>query len=587
VTRRCGAALLAGVLLLLTGCGLPLESGVQTPESAAGSDQVAGADQSAAYLPPGPRAGQPPDRVVRGFLGAQASADDDHAIARRFLAPELRQAWNDDAQVKVYDPERLDFELLGDEDGDALQVRVTGVVTSTIAGDGSVDPEDGVLDDTYSLGRDAEGNWVLTDVPDGLRLSPNFVERSYAQQIVYYPALGTGPQGHLVPDPALLLVEKDPAAGLVRRLVAGPSVSLRGAVDTAVPAGAQVVAVTTDAEGVVTVDLGPEVAGLSAADRERLSAQLVWTLRGVGPAFTSLRLLSAGRPVDVPRVEGETQDRTAWQQYDPDGLPQSITTYYLADRRLRTLESGGRPVRATADYDVDGAAVSPRTDRLAVLTDVGEGRSEVRVGRLSGPVPVTPVYTGGGLRSPSWGSGRRGLWLLQTGPRPQVLLLQPNGEALPVPIPDPPPGRLTALRVSRDGARIAMVSGEDDASRRVYVAPVVEGEGGVRISRPREIGFGVTDVSDVAWESPTSVVAIGRYTNVDGLPLRLSIDGSGSVDLVRLPGLQQVTPESLAAGPERPLVVSATRDGRPVLFRSSGGVFVEEPVPGYAPFYPG
>lgn len=590
MTRRARAGVAAALVALLVGCGLPVEEGVRLPEAAA-DGRLVGAEQGSpgtVTLPLGPQPGEPPPDVVSGFLQAQSSPEDDHAIARRFLAPEARGIWNDDAEVQVYDPLSLTFELVGDAAAsDVVQVRLRGTVTASISDDGSLDPTDRELDESYALRRDAAGNWLLTQVPAGLRLNPEEVDRFYATQPVYYLATGTGPQGHLVPDPALLLLEKDPAATLLQRLLKGPSASLEGAVTTAVPEGAELRSVTTDAAGLVTVDLGAAVGRLSPRQLQRLSAQLVWTLRGAGPAFAKLRLLADGRPVEVPGVDDDVQDRSDWDDYDPDGLPEQVTTYYIAERRLRTLETD-RPVAAVAGLTADDAAVSPRTDQLALLTDVGEGRWEVRVGPLSGPLPGTPTYVGGGLRSPSWGAGTRGLWLLQTGPGPQVLLLDGTGRARPVPVVDPPPGRLTALRVSRDGARVALVSGVDDASRKVYVAPVLDDDDGLRIGRPREVGFGVTDVSDVAWESPTSIVALGRFDDLPPLPLKLTIDGSGDVDLVRLPGLEQVTPESLAAGPDRPLVVAVKdREGRSVLFRSTGLVFEQAPVSGYAPLYPG
>lgn len=143
------------------------------------------------------------------------------------------------------------------------------------------------------------------------------------------------------------------------------------------------------------------------------------------------------------------------------------------------------------------------------------------------------------------------------------------------------------MRVSRDGARIALVIGQDAASRRVYVGQVIEDAGGLRIGRPREVGVGVTDVSDVAWESATSLVALGRFNDLEPRPLRLAIDGSGAVELVLQPGTELFVLESLAAAPDRPLVVAASREGRQVLLRSGGGVFTPEPNPGTTPFYPG
>jgi hypothetical protein len=477
------------VACLLAGCGLPVERGVRVPEAVVREGSGTAQEGGTSFLAPGWRPGLQPAGLVRAFLQAQGSPDDDHAIAREFLAPDAREVWDDDAEVLVYES-TLETQVVGDETSDEVQVRLRGNVTSSISAAGTLDRTAGVIDELYTLRRDAERNWRLAAVPDGLRLRPVDVDRSYTTQLVYYLAKGTGEQGHLVPDPALLLLDDEPAGTLVERLVSGPSQSLSGAVVTAIEPGTQVRSVTTDA-GVVTVDLGPQILQTTPDEREDLSAQLVWTLRAGLPAFAQLRLLADGSPLEVPGVDGDVQDRDAWDRYDPDGLPDQVATYYVSDGRLRTLDSRGAPLPAAANTLVDRAAVDPRTDDLAVLTEIGEGLSEVRVGPLAGPLPAQPLYTGGGLRSPSWGSGRRGLWMLQTGAVGQVLLLDRSGAVQQVPVQEAPPGQIAALRVSRDGARIALVIGEDDPSRRVYVAQVAEGEGGgLRIGRPRLVGPG-------------------------------------------------------------------------------------------------
>ena len=78
------AALVALLPLLLTSCGLPLPDGVQSAgQVQAGSDEP----QQLKVIPPGPRKGASPEEIVLGFLAAQRSPDDDHAVAREFLAP--------------------------------------------------------------------------------------------------------------------------------------------------------------------------------------------------------------------------------------------------------------------------------------------------------------------------------------------------------------------------------------------------------------------------------------------------------------------------------------------------------------------
>jgi hypothetical protein len=586
MTSRRRGVLVVLALLLVAGCGLPLPSGVQVPGEVKPEDVRRNTLQ---VLPPGPNPAADADDVVRQFIGAQRNGEGRHAIARQFLAPEIRDSWDDTAGVQIYDEAKQEIQTAVDgAAAGTASVQVVGVSTARISADGSYDPRDEALIDSYKLRRDPVAGWLLTEVPPGLRLEPGGFALTFVPRQVYYLARGSGPTGHLAADPAFLPAAEDPATALVRRLLAGPSVTLQGAVDTAVPPGTELRSVTTDAAGLVTVDLGPAVATLPAADRERLSAQLVWTLRRAGAGFVQLRLLSDGSPVVVPGIDaGEPQPRDAWAQYDPEGVRDRVVSYYLQDRRLRTLD-GEVPAAVTTptgELSVDLAAVSPRTNQLAALTDLGEAGWEVRTGPIGGQLSDR-VFRQPALRSPSWGSGRRGLWLVQGVQEPRVLLLDDARERL-VPVDAPPGfGRLVSLRVSRDGTRVAMVAGDDVASRRVYVGTVEQSGDDVRITKVRALGPGVTEVADVAWQSGTSLVVLGRVPRLSPLPLRLSVDGSAAVDVVRLPGLEKRTPTSLAAAAGQPLLVAATEGKDRVVLRDEGGVLAAL-FEGYAPFYPG
>ena len=588
MSRRASAFLLLAVLLL-AGCGLPLPTGVQTPGDVRPEDIR---DNGAQVLPPGPSSAYEPTDVVRQFLNAQRNGERRHAFAREFLAPEARDAWDDAAGALLYEEPRQEIQqaVPGDVLG-TVRVRVVGAYTARVGGDGSYVARSGALSDTYTLRQDPVAGWQLTEVPRGLRLTPDGFARTFASRSLYYLARGTGPEGHLAPDPAFLPTSEEPATTLVRRLLAGPSETLRGAVDTAVPAGAELRSVTSDAAGLVTVDLGSALVGMSLKDRERLSAQLVWTLRGAGSSFVDLRLLADGQPLDVPGVEtGEPQPRDAWADYDPDGLDDRSAAYYLDGRTVRTLDGQAVPATTTpsAEVPADLAAVSPRTNQLAVLTNLG-GAWEVRAAPLSEQLPDEPQLVARGLGSPSWGSGHRGLWLLQDDGTPQVLLLD-NGAPRPVPVDLPADaGRLTALRISRDGTRVALVAGEQSASR-VYVGTVEQSGDDVRITKVRPLAGEVTEVADVAWDTGTTLVVLGRLAEVEEpLPLLLSVDGSTPVDLVRLAGLGRRTPESLTAAEGRPLLLAATEPdgkGQQAVLRDQGGLLARL-FTGKLPFYPG
>ena len=584
--RALGPLLLA--VLLLTGCGLPLPTGVQAPGNVRPEDIRSDGLQ---VLPPGPSSVNTPTDVVRKFLNAQRSGVGRHASARAFLAPESRDTWDDAAGALIVDEARQEIQpaVPGDVAG-TVRVRVVGAYTSRVGGDGSYLAVGGPLDDTYTLRQDPVAGWQLMDVPRGLRLTPEGFGRTFASRSVYYLARGTGPDGHLAPDPAFLPTAEEPATALVRRLLAGPSETLREAVDTAVPEGAELRSVTSDPAGLVTVDLGPALAAMSLKDRERLSAQLVWTLRGAGPEFVDLRLLADGQPVDVPGIEtGEPQPRDAWAGYDPDGLDDRGTAYYLDGTTVRTLDGQVLPAATTPAGEVpaDLAAVSPRTNQLAVLTDTGDAW-EVRAAPLSEQLPDEPQLVARGLRSPSWGSGHRGLWLLQDGDTPQVLLLDAGApRSVPVDLPADA-GPLTALRVSRDGTRVALVAGDQPESQRIYVGIVEQAGDDVRITEVGLLPGGVTEVTDVAWDTGTTLVVLGRRAaSEEPLPLLLSVDGSTPVDLVRLAGLGRRTPVSLTAAQGRPLLLAATEtDGGTAVLRDQGGALARL-FDGSLPFYPG
>ncbi|MEO6206278.1 MAG: LpqB family beta-propeller domain-containing protein [Mycobacteriales bacterium] len=567
--------------LLLTGCGLPLADGVQDPPKLPAGQQQRGDIQ---VLPPGPRESATSAQQVRDFFGAQSNPTDDHAIARSYLSTALRQTWRDGPQVTVFEGALSIAPLVAAKD----TFRVTGRRVGRIATDGSYNKDFGTLSVRVHLSRLASGRWVIDDVPNGLVLSTADRDRSFIPNDIYFlaPEMSADAGRHLVPDRQFVPVTADRADALVRRLLAGPSSALGDSVESAIPTGTTLLKpVRTDADGLVTVELSRQVADASRARREQLSAQIVWTLRGVGSDFSRLRLRGGGRAVQVS-VGGadELQNRGDWGSYDPDGLAPKAPAYYIADRRLRSLDGSLTDSPVTDERGsqlVDLAAVSANDGRLGVLTRVGR-EWQLRIGPGSGPFGA-PIWRGHDLSSPSWGRGQRGLWFLDSG---NVMLAPQGGKPIAVPVDDlVRRGPYTALRVSRDGARVALVAGTG-RTRTLVVGRVYVVGGTLRIGGVHEVAPGVVDVVDVSWDGPTSLVVLGRVSGLStAVPVRVAVDGSVVAPLIRV-GLESTEPRSLAAAPGRPLVVGAVRDGAPALFRDNTRQYTPE-VKGADPFYPG
>ncbi|MCU1592622.1 MAG: Lipoprotein LpqB, beta-propeller domain-like protein [Frankiales bacterium] len=545
--------LLASLLLLLasTACSLPLSHDVSTVRAVEAQPRKSGDIQ---VLPPGPKPTDTPSEVVVGFRGAQANAERRHAIARQFLTAQEAAAWRDDSEVQVYDPDReVEPHVIPGGTAARTVVEVSSTVTGEIAGDGSYSARAAArVTERYVLEK-VKGEWRLADVPNGLRLTPADRDRAYQPTSVYYLALAVGDTPpHLVPDQVFLPRGGDAARTLVTRLLLGPSGAVAQSVTSAFPAGTRLRRVAVSGAGLVTVDLDSSLARQRTAALEALSAQLVWTLRGLGPSFTGLRLLQKGLPVKVPTV-GAVQDASDWASFDPEGLGPTPPYFFLAGRRLRSsspLASG--PATAGGPTDpgaiaVDAAAVTPDRTQVALLTGRPTGPVTITTGPLRGPFTTGP--RGQGLASPSWGSGQYGLWLLQSG-RQVVLLRNGSRELQTVTVLGLPAGRLQALAMSRDGARAGLVVGG-----QVWVGRVEVVDGLPRIAGLTMVLPDLSRARALAWASGIELVVIGRLARDDQV-VRLAVDGSTATPLNSTGVLDK--PESVAASSAGVLVGSGT-----------------------------
>ena len=565
--RRALGALL---LVLLTACGgLPVPSGVRNAAGVGGDAPDVG---GIVVVAPGPQPGDTALQLVSGFLYALSrSPQDDHRIARQFLAPDV-ECCDEGEEAVLYPLGGVNVSVLEDPS----VVRASFDTVGRILRDGSFRLEGAVVRDDFRV-VPVDGELRLASVPSGLRLLVDDLQRSYTPYDVHFlssDADGT-PSGRLVPDRVFLPASREPAQALVDALLTGPTRRLAPAVLSAAPPGTT--AEVDVAAGIVTVDLSAETAALGTRERQRLAAQLVWTLV---PAYSGVRLLVDGASL-VPEEE-PVQDRADWDVYDPSGALDDPPLLYLQDRRLQSLDELADSPVTTGELPVDGAALSLSGADLAVRTRRPDGVDEVRTGPLRGPFG-DPVLQGPGLTSLSWGPGEQGLWVLQTGMPAGVWLLPRGDGGAPQRVPVETPqdaGPLSALKVSRDGARIALVLGG-----RLHVGRVEPVGGRWRVGDVTPVSRELVGVTDVAWRSGTALVALGAFED-DGqlFPAEVAVDGS-AFDVVQRPLVGAVAVE-IAAAPRQPLVVAADVEGEQQLYRDDDTLF-RLLGPGHSPFYPG
>jgi len=291
--------------LALTACAGVPDSGAPVPVRRVPPAGTVQDEPDVRVQPRGPVPGSTPEQVVRGFLDAMVSAEDDHAIGRSFLTPEAGRTWADDSGVRVFELDTVAEVRPG-------LVRVTGEQHGVLAVNGSFTPSRSPVSIQLRL-REVAGSWRVDNPPAGVLLRDVYFTQLYTAYAVYFGAPGTAPR--LVPD--LRYVERSIVTArrntLVRLLLGGPSAWLAPAVRTGFPAGTQLRGNVVEDGQVVVVDLTTEAEIAAPADRTLMAAQLVATLRQL--PVIGVRILLEGQQFEVPGAS-DVQDTAAWSRFD-------------------------------------------------------------------------------------------------------------------------------------------------------------------------------------------------------------------------------------------------------------------------------
>jgi hypothetical protein len=540
--RLWAGALAAG--LLLTGCAsIPTSGPVRAGNEVALDDD----QQTVQVSPQGPVADRPPLEIVRGFLAASASSESGHAVARKFLAPEVAEQWRPEPRVVIYDGSSTSLSVRGE------RVTLSTRQVAAIDADGRYEQLASArqVQARFDM-RQVDGQWRISALEDGLYLTDPVVRRAFRQYHLYFL---TPDRQKVVPEPVLLSQRQGLATALTQRLLNGPSAGFRPGVTTAFPEETALAISSVVVEnGVARIDLNDAALAASTTEKQAMSAQLVWTLRQLADV-RAVRLTVKGLPLEIGGVEAVDQPVDSWRGYDPD-IVVSTEPYFLRGEALGQLKADGgftfvagplgdgtQPVRSVAVQDGSSgvAAITPDGTQL-VMGAIVDGK------------PLQPRLTARDLAPPDWERGG-GVWVTDraTG---EVSVVDPDGAVEEVGLPDLRAARVQALRVSPDGTRVVarVRDGERD---QVWVGVIVRVAGRApRIESFRRIAPSLAEVRDVAWSASSRLVVLGR--EADGL-FQLTTSDLDGYDIVATTALPE--PLTVAAAPGQPLI-AATTDGQ-------------------------
>lgn len=574
MNRRCGAPVLAAALLLgATACSIvptssPTVQITQAPERPE-------PDFVSEPLPPA--RGAAPEDVVRGFIDAAASSVRERPVAKEYLTPEAAGTWSDAGGITIIE---RGFATAASEAGSVVVTAdLVGTVDQrgifTVAGTGP-------FSYPFPL-AEVDGEWRISDPPDGLVILETDFERLYDPVDAYFldPTLR-----QLVPDPRYLIGGEAQPTALVERLVQGPSAALAAGVSNPL-AGARLARTVTVDDQVATVDLTGLDVGTTTPLRE-LSAQLVWSLTRLDDlTIRSVVITLDGEPLPLDGVPLE-QTTDDWTAFDPDATPLETVGHYLDAGLLRTVEDGAEVAgpNGTGYSGLSSAAVSAdaRTGELTFLAGVRPelGRSTLLAGPYGGE--LVEVLSGQTLSAPTVAATRPEVWVVRdgteivrvpAGSRPQAVSA-PTLAGL---------GQALVIELSPDGVRVAVVVTDLEGVPRLHVGTVVRNEeGGVAVRDLPQVAPTLSPVVDVAWRSNGELWVLAGDPG-EAAPYSLGVDGWGLAQ-ENTSGLPD-QPTSLGAAPGRePLVVAGGR-----LWQWARGTWVtlvpgRESLAGSAPFYP-
>ncbi|MGW2377025.1 MULTISPECIES: LpqB family beta-propeller domain-containing protein [Kitasatospora] len=587
----------AGVLLgalVASGCAaMPDSGGITKVELSQGS---ADKNLQARVFPVAPGKGAEPRELLTGFLDA-VTADEGFDTARKYLTERAAASWNPEAEIRVLSATQIPTDqVVTDADG-VYSETVSGQLVATVdekhsyslvAGGQNVNSFD------FTFVRE-KGEWRIDKLPPGVIMNEANFRNSFRQVERFFytapdpsaPASGNGGQDVLVADPIYLRRRVDPLTAAAKALVAGPSTWLAPVARTAFPSGSTVDKVTLDDSRVAHVQLGGPDLGDPTACR-RMATQLFYTfadqgkgqvdrleLKGQRGSCTASR--SDGSAVGPGALAGPVPPQQYYQRAD-NGVLMEADEGHSGDPVPGVL---GKP-RANGAPQLGTVAVSRDGSQAAALTDDGHQLYTVPLSAntvaMPEPVLSSPVKAGAkddGLTSPTW-DGRGDLWVVDRNPQaPRVVMVRGN-KTYTVAVDSLPGETVQALKISSDGARIALVvkspgvAGSSLRFGRVERGGTPEAPT-VRITGVRRAAPSLTDVASVSWAETDQLLVLGKEADRPQQLYYISTDGSQTTDsqLQTGNGLPS-SPQSISAAESRGYLLAQPW---PVLAVAGGTVY--------------
>jgi len=498
------ASLLLVACLALTAC-----VSIPTSGSVNAGDATVPQDGNISTLLEGPAVNATPRSIVQGFLTASAGGTiRDFEVAREFLTDSATLEWDPLAKITVYDTRQVVPSYNEDTGVYTYSVPVAAVVDQ--AGVMVPASADVRQDFEFEVGLDEFGRYRISGLDDGIVMTSASFDRFFRPVSLYFAAAdGTT----LVPEVRWFADNDQIPTAAARELVAGPSPWLSGGVQTGFPPGS---ALGVDSvvvnDGVANVALALGSAG-NPTQRSLAQQQMLATLTQLPAVQDVVTTVGA-----VPIGGDESVD------LQPAPLP-GERALVVVDGRLGLMEGDDLEVTpaaaGTVPADAHGYALGYDDTSVAFVED-GSVRLTAALATGQGPVPAdvaldpepdtavasTVLIPGTALVDPSF-DAQGWVWSGESLSDGTLVVAAPGEETLTIDAPWLAGSTVQSLAVSRDGARLAILS-RSGAEQVLEVASIARDEAGrpLALGEPLGIGPTVRPSIDLEWVDDTSLVTL-------------------------------------------------------------------------------
>lgn len=559
VLRAAGAMALLG---MGTACArIPTDSPIDSRALAERAQPGAPYVQA---LPPPPDATA--QEVAAGFVQAGVGSEEDFAVARSYLTSAASSNWDPDAAITIYSGSQ---ELVTEDVKEGRLVLILQVV-AVVDGLGVRNQLVGPVSRELEVAvEQVEGQWRLSEVPDGIFLSEAAFETLYGSARLYFlDARGR----HLVPDHRWFPLRRG-ASAVLEALVAGPTAFLDAAVRSEVPRTAAVAdaVITTGSDGTVQVTVPAEVASLPAGRKLLALSQLEASLRSLR-TLSGVRLVREGE--DAPLVEQERIERALPGHRPIAAGPTGIIS--LADPGRAA--PADQLVPALSGVQVSTPVIAQ--DGVLVAARNPEG-SIVLIASTDDSVPAREAATGSAFVAPRIDDSGY-VWTSTSSSAGVLLALSGKGPGNDAKVDAPwLAGReVRALDIAADATRMLVLSA-DPAGTRVDLCAVVRDADGIptSLTEPTPVRSALTDITQAAWYDEISMVLLGTDRTANARRALILDFASGPESL---PSLTTGT-DRIAGSVVAEAVWAGTEDGS--LLRSDGETWTPVEVEGRDPSF--